>query len=93
MRNLDYDGSSFGPYWHLQKGSYEIKINGENLDGADIVLYSAKGAVQYPFEAFRSNSEISLRFLLNSDVDNFEIYIKNKSKKVLKMQSLLLMNR
>lgn len=93
VRNLDYDGSSFGPYWHLQKGSYEIKINGENLDGADIVLYSAKGSVQYPFEAFRSNSEISLRFLLNSDVDNFEIYIKNKSKKVLKMQSLLLMNR
>lgn len=92
IRTLNGGGSSYGPYWHLQKGSYEVKISGDNLQGADITLYSAKGAVQYPFDALRSDSEISLKFLLHSDVDNFEIYIKNKSNKALKMQSLLLMS-
>ncbi len=90
IRNLDYDGSSYGPYWHLQKGSYKIEIKGEDLEGAEINLYSAKGSVNYPFDELRSDDKILLRFTLPSDVDNFEIYIKNKKKKTLRMTSLQL---
>ncbi len=88
VRYLNCGGSSYGPYWHLQKGSYEIEIKGVSLDGADITLYSSKGAVSYPFEAVRSDSKISIKFTLDSDVDNFEIYIKNKYSKTLEMHSL-----
>ena len=88
VRHLNHGGSSYGPYWHLKEGSYEIEIKGESLEGAEITLYSERGAVNYPFDAVRSGESILLRFVLHSDVDNFEIYIKNNERKTLKITSL-----
>ncbi len=90
-RYLSPNGTSYGPYWNVQKGSYSIEIQGENLTNTDIKLYSAKGAVNYPYTLEKCDENmIILNFSLDSNITNFEINITNKDSKTIKMDSLYL---
>lgn len=83
-------GLSYGPYWAVPHGIYEVTISGEGMsDGAGIVLYSQGGQFYHDFEVVsRSDAKIQLQVSLPDDVDNLEIMISNNADKEIMLRSI-----
>ena len=83
-------GLSYGPYWAVPHGNYEVTISGEGMsDGAGIVLYSQGGQFYHDFEVVsRSDAKIQLQVSLPDDVDNLEIVISNSADKEIMLRSI-----
>lgn len=89
-RVLHYNGISYGPYWSVPAGNYDILIEGETLsDTANVDIHSQYGAVHHDFDIVRqSNSEIRIQLSLSDDVENLEIAVSNHSEKDILLRSV-----
>ena len=72
-------GYSFGPYWPLSAGIWSITISGENIsETTEVNIYAAQGNSPIEFNITEKNeSLIKIDFLLDIDISDFEILIKN----------------
>ena len=72
-------GYSFGPYWPLSAGIWSITISGENIsETTEVNIYAAQGNSPIEFNITEKNeSLIKIDFLLDIDISDFEIFIKN----------------
>jgi hypothetical protein len=74
-------GLSYGPYWPVPVGNYNILIMGYNLTPeVEIIVYSGHGATYHDFDITNWTSEtISINLTLNENVEDLEICIRNNS--------------
>lgn len=83
-------GLSFGPYWMVPAGTWEITIEGEQLEGTDILVYSQRGERYHDFELEKRDKQITINLPLAEDVEDLEIVIRSTSNKniLLKQMSI-----
>lgn len=91
-RELYSSGISYGPYWTVPAGNYNITIVGNELTNAvDIALYSGHGTVHYDYTVINSSeSQIVLNLSLDQDTSDLEIYIKNNTQNTIYLKEIRL---
>lgn len=74
-------GLSFGPYWYIVAGNYKLSITGKNLtDNLNFSIYSNGGSIFHEYQLIEcSNSNIVLKFQLDTDIEDMEIAFNNNS--------------
>lgn len=85
---------SYGPYWQVPSGTWIINISGTNIDTTtDIIIYSQHGKQNHDFYIEeKSPNNIKIRFLLEQDVEDLEILVRNTSEETIKLRSIELRN-
>ena len=83
---------SYGPYWNVPSGNYDIKIEGINIpDEVEITIYYNHGGNYCDFTTLsRDASVIDLNLELIEDVSDLEILIKNNSSDSVTVKSITL---
>ena len=83
-------GLSYGPYWFAPSGSYNLTITGEDLsDMTEVIIYSQYGALYHDFDVIsKSDTEIQVQLLLDKDVDNLEILVRNTAEREIMLRSI-----
>ena len=78
VRYLYADGVSFGPFWALAKGTYEVVVNGTNLTQCDVSAYSLSGQQQHEISALTAqNDQISFTVTVEENTFTFEVCLLN----------------
>ena len=79
-RCLYRDGFSYGPFWEVPKGNYQVEVSGENLTAASIYACSKYGTLQHEMSDYIAEDDrVVFTTYLDEDSSNFEIYIRNQS--------------
>ena len=95
-RILHENGISYGPYTHLIEGTYQVVINGTNLQQCEFRLNSNEETA-FPEHliidkgSFHGNT-VTLSFSVSSDISDFEIVISNMEKRDVIIKSINLYN-
>ena len=77
---IDNGGSQYGPYITLDKGEYEIIINGDNLSKAEYFVKTNLGNTILKTELIKiSEQEHIYRLKIKKKVDNVEITFTNNT--------------
>ena len=91
LNYLIHDGYSFGPYCHVDEYEYLIEIKGYNLqDNVEVLVYSEKEDYEYTLVE-STNDKITLRIDVDEPADSLEIYVKNNSWGLIRIDNYLLM--
>lgn len=93
-RCINPGGLSFGPYWKVPAGNYNIEVQGINIsNGVDIDVYYRKGENHCDFSIdSRDDKTIKISVKLPTDVDDLEIVIRNNSDREVIMKEIVLKN-
>lgn len=89
-RLLNPDGFSFGPYWSVPDGEYEVEITGENLSNLELSVYYLGGKERLNVSSALSDKKVCLKFELVKKVKDLEIFIKNRSNSIVELHTLKL---
>ncbi len=92
IRTLRENGSSRGPAVFLNAGRYRVRIAGKNLDGLECSCVSDGGASAFDIqnaaaEAADGKQVLTFEIALESDCDDFELVIVNRSPKDAALES------
>ena len=87
-RIINPEGFSFGPYWKVPEGKYEVTIRGKNLKNLFFSVYYLGGKERLNVVSDLSNSKIILKFNLDKRVKDLEIFLKNESISKVELYSL-----
>lgn len=90
IRTIHPAGISYGPYWSVPSGSYKVTIEGENLNSAFIDVYHEHGQKHDVFQKDVTDGRIVLNIKLESDVQDFEVFIRNDSLSDIKLKSFVM---
>ena len=92
LNYLFHDGYSFGPYCEVGNYTYLLEINGYNLSNdVDIDVYSNQGGTHYDYEIVEAtNDRITLYIYIYEPTDSLEVFVKNNSWCLLRIDSYLL---
>lgn len=71
------DGSLWGPYFPLEKGTYKVTVHGKDFRDATVDVYSSKLNHSFMAEEKIGDDE-GFTFTLTEDVKDLEIRVKNK---------------
>lgn len=89
-RELYADGLSYGPYWYVPKGNYNVIITGIDIpEELDTIIYSHHGELYHDFEIRnRTDSEISIDISFDTDIEDLEICLKNNTKETVLLKGV-----
>lgn len=80
-RVIYYGGASFGPYIFLEKGHYQIIIDGKNFQNAIADIFSSEiynnTQNNIPFTVTQNEYQIILEFDIKSSINDFEVRVYN----------------
>lgn len=83
------EGLSYGPYWHLKPGVYEIRITGENLDLAEIVCAIDGADTHIDTYDFRAAAdEVSFKIQLFDAVEDLEVLVSPTGAETISFDAL-----
>lgn len=89
VRYLNAGGISFGPYWALPKGTYQVVANGANLAQCLVKSYSLSGSLLHEMSDITvRDDQISLTVTVLEDSFSFEVYLENRSSGVARLDSI-----
>lgn len=79
-RYLFANGESFGPYWSLPVGTYQVVVSGSNLTQCDVVARSFSGGIRHEISALSAqDDQISFTVAIEKNTFSFEISVVNDS--------------
>ena len=79
-RYLNAGGISFGPFWALPKGTYQVVVSGDNLAQCLVKSYSLSGSLLHEVSGITMrDDQISLTVTIEEDTFTFEVCILNQS--------------
>ena len=79
-RYLYGHGISYGPFWMLSKGTYQVVINGCNLTKCAVTSYSLAGQLPHKISTLdMQDNQISFIVTVEENTFTFEIPIENRS--------------
>lgn len=84
-------GYSYGPYVPLFAGKWEILVDGEGLDRANIQVYSQYGETHHPFQMTVAPKQLRIELTLSEAVEMLEIFIQNNSDRNIQINHLQFM--
>ncbi len=85
---LDSGGEQYGPYESLEAGEYSVKITGENINLAEVIVTS-NISEKIPTENLVSDNDIvEFSFKLNEPAEEIEYHIYNKQTEKVKVARL-----
>ena len=89
-RILYPSGISFGPYWTIPAGEFQVVIKGSGLsDYVDIVLASSASELSYDYKVLEwSEKQIKVRVSIPEDVNMFEVAIYNNKNENIFLQEI-----
>lgn len=86
------EGASYGPNWHIPKGSYEITIIGEDIpEDMEVSVYSGEGAVFHEYSVIqRDKSAIKITADFPEEIMDLGIALNNHSDHDILMKEISL---
>lgn len=89
-RILYPSGISFGPYWTIPAGEFQVVIKGSGLsDYVNVVLASSAGEISYDYEVLEwSENQIRVGVSIPEDVNMFEVAIYNNKNENIFLQEI-----
>ena len=93
-RELYPGGFSFGPYWSVEKGNYQIKVTGDYIPyELEVSVYTAGGQNKCKYVlSERTQQEITVILELDEDVSDLEIKLNNLSGESAVLKSVSITN-
>lgn len=90
-RILNSRGISYGPYAHLEKGSYKLVVTGENLKQCnyDVSYHGGQDNVKVE-ELQKDNDRIVLTFELEKNLEDVEFRIHNMNQENVVLKEMLI---
>ena len=89
VRYLHADGESFGPYWSLAKGTYQVVVNGTNLTQCNVQSYSLAGQLPHEISALTAqDDQISFTVTIAEDTFSFEVSLFNQASDDVRLDSI-----
>ena len=89
-RILYPSGLSFGPYWTIPAGKYQVIIQGSGLSSSvDVSLTSSTGQIKYDYEVLEwSDSEVKVGVSIPEEASMFEVGIYNSKNENILLQEI-----
>jgi len=79
-RYLFANGSSFGPFWTMPKGTYRVVAYGSNLALCDVSAHSLSNRLRHKISDFTAQEDqLSFTVTIEEDTFTFEVCILNQS--------------
>lgn len=80
VRYLHAKGESYGPFWSLPEGTYQVVVSGSNLTKCKVRARSRSGQTRHEVSVLSAQDDrILLTITVEEDTFNFEIPIENRS--------------
>lgn len=80
VRYLHAKGESYGPFWSLPEGTYQVVVSGSNLTQCKVRARSRSGQTRHEVSVLSAQDDrILLTITVEEDTFNFEIPIENRS--------------
>ncbi|MBQ9246141.1 hypothetical protein IJ182_07740 [bacterium] len=82
--------SNGGPFINLSKGTYQLDVNGKNLQNAKFILYFNKGKSELLYAKNDNNTpeKVGLLFNVPQNIKYFEVVVENKGKQEIVLDKL-----
>lgn len=84
---LNQGGYAYGPYMKVKRGTYEITIEGSNLDSFLLEPTADEITIMNKTDSF-----VNLKIEIEEDLENFELYMRNDSSNLAKINSIIITN-
>ena len=79
-RYLYAGGTSFGPFWTLPEGTYQIVVSGANLSLCDVSAHSLSNKVRHKVSDFTAREDqLSFTVTVEEDTFTFEVCVLNQA--------------
>ena len=79
-RYLNAEGKSYGPYWSLPQGTYQLVVKGNNLSHCDVGACSFSGEIHHAVSALSvQDDQISFIVTVEENTFTFEVTVENES--------------
>ena len=87
-REIYPGGISYGPYWNIPKGKYDVVIDGVNIpQDVNIAIYSQKESYNFNIVS-RSKARINIEVSFEEEISGLEIVIKNNSQETVILKNI-----
>jgi len=88
-RYLYEGGTSFGPFWTLPKGTYQIVVSGAYLSLCDVSAHSLSNKVRHKVSAFTAREDqLSFTVTVEEDTFTFEVCVLNQASDEARLDSI-----